>query len=189
MAQCGHGCGWSSAVPISANGPRTAPACPADCTGEKGIVVHIFLQIAVARLSKPRFAPFSFSRDATLSTIQMFATTTRHTPFSSADIMDCMLHTACILRSIADFDKDARFDSHRANTSINTSLRELNERLETVLNRWMDHDEGILRGILWGRFYKSARLFGNKSFLNLWSLVPLFLFFFFFFFYRRVNER
>lgn len=62
----------ASAVPISANGPRThcAPTSRAgDCNsaGGKGIVVHIFLQIAVARLSKPRFAPFSFPRDATLS--------------------------------------------------------------------------------------------------------------------------
>lgn len=53
---CGHGCGRSSAVPISANGVRIAPWIAQG----NGIVVHIFLQIAVARLSKPRFAPFSF---------------------------------------------------------------------------------------------------------------------------------
>lgn len=72
VPQCGHGCGWSSTVPISANGPRAVRAHVPRMHGEKGIVVHIFLQIAVARLSKPRFAPFSFSRDATLSTVPMF---------------------------------------------------------------------------------------------------------------------
>lgn len=78
-----------------------APCAPMSrgCTGEKGIVVHIFLQIAVARLSKPRFAPFSFSRRNAFHRPNVCPMTTRHTPFSSADIMDCIAATRVLHRS------------------------------------------------------------------------------------------
>lgn len=88
---CGHGCGRSSAVPISANGVlRVAPWIAQG----NGIVVHIFLQIAVARLSKPRFAPFSFRAFHVCHDDDSSA----HRPFPSACVMDYTIGVRASIR-------------------------------------------------------------------------------------------
>lgn len=185
VPQCGHGCGWSSTVPISANGPRAVRAHVPRMHGEKVSLFIFFCRLRSLVCRSHDLRHFRFPATQRFPPSQCLShDDSAHAIFIRRynGLHCCYTRTA----SIADFDtrKDAWFDSQ---TRRWTHLRELNvRRKETLDGSRRGNSTRLLRGVLRARFYKHARLFGNKSFSNLWSLS---LFYFFFFFYRRVNER
>lgn len=98
VPQCGHGCGWSSTVPISANGPRAVRAHVPRMHGGKRYRCSYFFADCGRSFVEATICAI-FPRRNAFHRPNVCPMTTRHTPFSSTDIMDCIAATRVLHRS------------------------------------------------------------------------------------------